>query len=150
MPGEHNVQNALAAVAAAQELEIPFPVVAAALAEFLGVARRFEVKAVEHDVVVVDDYGHHPTEIAATLRAAAAATRPPVVIFQPHTRTQLLLANSAVPLRRHAVDVMTSTASEIHRADARSLHTHPEHGYTSACRRQRAIDRYGGIAHRER
>ncbi|HZM17117.1 MAG TPA: UDP-N-acetylmuramate--L-alanine ligase [Candidatus Krumholzibacteria bacterium] len=94
MPGEHNVLNALATVAVAQELGIPFPVVAAALAEFLGVARRFEIKAVENDVVFVDDYGHHPTEIAATLRAAKRSHgRRLVVVFQPHrySRTQFLL-----------------------------------------------------------
>ena len=94
MPGEHNVLNALATVAVAQELGIPFPVTAAALAGFLGVARRFEIKAVEHDVVFVDDYGHHPTEIAATLRAAKRShDRRLVVVFQPHrySRTHLLL-----------------------------------------------------------
>jgi UDP-N-acetylmuramate--alanine ligase len=94
MPGEHNVLNALAAITVGLELRIPFARIAAALEEFLGVARRFEIKAVEHDVVFVDDYGHHPTEIAATLRAAKKNyTRRLVVVFQPHryTRTQHLL-----------------------------------------------------------
>jgi UDP-N-acetylmuramate--alanine ligase len=94
MPGEHNVLNALAAVAVGRELEIPFDATSRALEEFLGVARRFEIRAVEHDVVFVDDYGHHPTEIAATLRAARNSyTRRIVTLFQPHryTRTQLLL-----------------------------------------------------------
>jgi len=94
MPGEHNVLNALASITVGLELRIPFPRIATALAEFLGVARRFEIKAVEHDVVFVDDYGHHPTEIAATLRAAKKNyTRRLVVVFQPHryTRTMHLL-----------------------------------------------------------
>jgi UDP-N-acetylmuramate--alanine ligase len=94
MPGEHNVLNALAAVTVGRELELPFEAVGRALEEFLGVARRFEIRAVEHDVVFVDDYGHHPTEIAATLKAARDSYRRRIVtVFQPHrySRTQLLL-----------------------------------------------------------
>jgi UDP-N-acetylmuramate--alanine ligase len=94
MPGEHNVLNALAAITVGLELQIPFAPIAAALGKFAGVARRFDIKAVERDVVFVDDYGHHPTEIAATLRAAKRNyPRRLVVVFQPHryTRTQLLL-----------------------------------------------------------
>jgi len=95
MPGEHNVLNALAAVTVGLELEVPFSSIARSLEEFLGVARRFEIRAVEHDVVFVDDYGHHPTEIAATLRAAKSSYgRRVVTVFQPHryTRTQHLMA----------------------------------------------------------
>jgi len=95
MPGEHNVLNALAAVAVGIELEVPFATIAGSLAEFLGVARRFEIRAVEHDVVFVDDYGHHPTEIAATLRAAKHSHgRRIVAIFQPHrySRTRFLMS----------------------------------------------------------
>ena len=94
MPGDHNVLNALAAITIGRELDIPFPTIAKALEEFLGVARRFEIRAVEHDVVFVDDYGHHPTEIAATLRAAKRNHgRRLVVVFQPHrySRTKFLL-----------------------------------------------------------
>jgi UDP-N-acetylmuramate--alanine ligase len=91
MPGDHNVLNALAAITVGLELRIPFERIAAALQEFMGVARRFEIKAVEHDVVFVDDYGHHPTEIAATLRAAKKNyTRRLVVVFQPHRYTRTL------------------------------------------------------------
>ena len=91
MPGQHNVLNALAAVAVGLELEIPFPVIGRALEEFLGVARRFEIRAMEHDVVFVDDYGHHPTEIAATLRAAKEGYRRRIVtVFQPHRYTRTL------------------------------------------------------------
>jgi UDP-N-acetylmuramate--alanine ligase len=94
MPGEHNVLNALAAITVGLELEIPFSTIASALHEFLGVARRFEIRAVERDVVFVDDYGHHPTEIMATLRAAKRNyARRLVVVFQPHrySRTHHLM-----------------------------------------------------------
>ncbi len=85
MPGEHNVLNSLAAITVALELQIPFAQAATALQEFLGVARRFEIRALEHDVLFVDDYGHHPTEVMATLRAAKRNhTRRLVVAFQPH------------------------------------------------------------------
>ena len=86
VPGLHNAKNALAAVAAARELDIAFPVSARALEAFQGVIRRFERKGERRGVVVVDDYAHHPTEVAATL-AAARQTYPDrrlAVLFQPH------------------------------------------------------------------
>ena len=94
IPGRHNLQNALAAVAVADRLGIPFSEVASALAEFHGAERRFERHGEAGGVLVVDDYGHHPTEIAAVLAAARATLgRRLVVAFQPHrfTRTQQLL-----------------------------------------------------------
>jgi UDP-N-acetylmuramate--alanine ligase len=85
MPGRHHALNALAALAVAEDLEIPFPVAAQALEDFGGIHRRFEVKGEEGDILVVDDYGHHPEEIRATLRAAREGfTRRIVVAFQPH------------------------------------------------------------------
>jgi UDP-N-acetylmuramate--alanine ligase len=93
MPGLHNVYNALATVATAFELEIPFPVVQEALVNFGGVQRRFQIKGEKRGILVVDDYGHHPVEIAATLRAARTGwERRIVAVFQPHryTRTQAL------------------------------------------------------------
>jgi len=96
VPGEHNVCNALAAVAVGLDLEIDFPVIAAGLESFRGTERRFQVKGlVEGDnggILVVDDYGHHPTEIRATLAAAKMSGRRLVVLFQPHryTRTAAL------------------------------------------------------------
>jgi UDP-N-acetylmuramate--alanine ligase len=86
LPGRHNVKNALAALAVARELSIPFAVAARALARFDGVARRFETKGERNGVRVVDDYAHHPTEITATL-AAARQVHPKsriVALFQPH------------------------------------------------------------------
>ena len=94
VPGRHNLQNALAAVAVADRLGIAFSEVASALADFHGAERRFERHGEAGGVLVVDDYGHHPTEIAAVLAAARATLgRRLVVAFQPHrfTRTQQLL-----------------------------------------------------------
>ena len=94
MIGRHNVLNALAAIAVADEVGVPFEVSSAALAEFEGVGRRFEIKGTAQGTVVVDDYGHHPAEIRATLEAAREAyQRRLVVAFQPHryTRTRDLI-----------------------------------------------------------
>ena len=95
VPGKHNVYNSLAAIAVALELDVPFDTIAHALKEFTGADRRFQFKGEEKGVTVVDDYGHHPTEIKATLSAAriAAPNRRIVVLFQPHryTRTNDLM-----------------------------------------------------------
>jgi UDP-N-acetylmuramate--alanine ligase len=93
VPGRHNLLNALATIAVGIELGIPFEKMARGLAEFHGAERRFEVKGERGGVLVVDDYGHHPTEIAAVLAAAKALGRRIVVAFQPHrfTRTAALL-----------------------------------------------------------
>jgi UDP-N-acetylmuramate--alanine ligase len=89
IPGRHNVANSLAALAVAAELDVPFARAAEALASFAGVERRFEHKGTLRGVRVVDDYGHHPTEIRATLAAAREqhAGRL-VVVFQPHRYTR--------------------------------------------------------------
>lgn len=85
VPGRHNVANALAAVAAARELEVPFTSVAEALAGFRGVGRRFEVIGEAGGVLVIDDYAHHPTELRATINTAREAyQRRLIVVFQPH------------------------------------------------------------------
>jgi len=95
LPGRHNVQNALAALAVAHLLGLPMDKASQALSEFRGTGRRFEVRAEVNGVIVIDDYAHHPTEIRATL--AAARMRFPRsrlwVVWQPHTysRTRLLL-----------------------------------------------------------
>jgi UDP-N-acetylmuramate--alanine ligase len=94
VPGRHSVLNALAAIAVGLELDVPFARIAAALGEFRGAERRFENRGVVNGVTVVDDYGHHPTEIAAVLAAARAAKPARVVVaFQPHryTRTRDLM-----------------------------------------------------------
>jgi UDP-N-acetylmuramate--alanine ligase len=85
MPGEHNVLNALAALAVADELGIDLTAAREALASFAGVERRFTVRGERSEITVVDDYGHHPTEIEATLEAARRAYgRRLVIAFQPH------------------------------------------------------------------
>jgi UDP-N-acetylmuramate--alanine ligase len=91
MPGQHNVQNALAAAATALGLDIPFEQVAAGLDGFTGVQRRFTVVGEAGGVMVVDDYGHHPEEIRATLAAARAGfeKRRIIAVFQPHRYTRV-------------------------------------------------------------
>jgi UDP-N-acetylmuramate--alanine ligase len=84
VPGHHNVLNALAAVAVGLEVEVGFGHIADALREFGGVGRRFETRGETAGVRVVDDYGHHPTEIAATLAAAKGLGGRVLVLFQPH------------------------------------------------------------------
>jgi UDP-N-acetylmuramate--alanine ligase len=93
VPGRHNVLNALAAVGVGLDLEVPFEQIRQALAGFAGVQRRFQIRGEAAGVLVVDDYGHHPAEIRATLAAAKAGfDRRVVTVFQPHryTRTQHL------------------------------------------------------------
>ena len=93
VPGRHNLQNALAAVAVGMELGLQFDRVTAGLRDFRGAERRFEVRGEPNGVLVVDDYGHHPTEIAAVLAAARQLNRRIVVAFQPHrfSRTAALM-----------------------------------------------------------
>jgi UDP-N-acetylmuramate--alanine ligase len=93
VPGRHNLQNALAAVAVGMELGLRFDRVADGLRDFRGAERRFDVKGEPNGILVVDDYGHHPTEIAAVLAAARTLNRRVVVAFQPHryTRTASLM-----------------------------------------------------------
>ena len=85
-PGVHNVLNALAAVAVGLELDIPFATIAVALERYTGVDRRFQIRGEVEGTLVVDDYAHHPTEIEATLAAAARGwpERRIVAVFQPH------------------------------------------------------------------
>ena len=89
MPGVHNVQNALAVIALADELGVKREVTRDALATFAGVQRRFTVRGEQNGITVVDDYGHHPAEVVATLEAAQRAYgRRLVVAFQPHRYTR--------------------------------------------------------------
>jgi len=93
LPGKHNVLNCLAAIAIADELEVPLDVIREALSSFKGVGRRFSVSDEIEGITLVDDYGHHPAEITATLDAASDAFSGRVIVaFQPHryTRTEQL------------------------------------------------------------
>jgi UDP-N-acetylmuramate--alanine ligase len=100
VPGKHNVYNALAATAVGLELEVPFIKIVDAFKTFKNANRRFQFKGEINGVTVVDDYGHHPTEIVATLSAArnSSGGRRTVVVFQPHryTRTQELMDEFAL------------------------------------------------------
>ena len=84
LPGRHNALNALAAIAVGLEIEVAFDQIQEALAGFRGVSRRFETRGEAGGIRVVDDYGHHPTEIAATLAAARGLGGRLLVLFQPH------------------------------------------------------------------
>jgi UDP-N-acetylmuramate--alanine ligase len=93
VPGRHNLLNALAAVAVGVETGVPFSRIASALEEFRGAERRFDRRGEAGGIMVVDDYGHHPTEIAAVIAAARGVDRRLLVVFQPHrfTRTRDLM-----------------------------------------------------------
>ncbi len=94
MPGVHNINNAMASIVVALELDIPFGIIQNALEALEGVQRRFEVKGTVNGITIIDDYGHHPTEIKNTLQTVIQAwpDRRKVVLFQPHryTRTEAL------------------------------------------------------------
>jgi UDP-N-acetylmuramate--alanine ligase len=110
VPGRHNLQNALAAVAVGLELGVPFARISRALAQFQGAERRYQIRGEAHGTTVIDDYGHHPTEIAAVLAAArAGAPDRLVVVFQPHryTRTRDLFDDFGRALSAADVVVLT-------------------------------------------
>ncbi len=98
VPGLHNVKNSLVAVTIAKELGVDFGIIKSALKKFTGVYRRFEIKAEINDVMIIDDYAHHPTEVSATLSAIRSGwDRRVVAVFQPHlyTRTRDFYADFA-------------------------------------------------------
>jgi UDP-N-acetylmuramate--alanine ligase len=129
VPGQHNVYNALAAIAVALELEIPFEKIAESFKGFQNANRRFQFKGEAHGITVVDDYGHHPTEITATLSAAKNGSngRRTVVIFQPHryTRTQELMNEFALCFNNADVlfvtDIYAASESPIENVTAEIL-----------------------------
>lgn len=89
IPGLHNVRNALGAITVALELGVSVEDIRAALAEFTGVYRRFEIKGEKRGIMVIDDYAHHPSEVSATLQAARNGWKRRVIcVFQPHTYTR--------------------------------------------------------------
>jgi UDP-N-acetylmuramate--alanine ligase len=110
VPGRHNLQNALGAIAVGLEIGVPFGRIVAALAEFRGAERRYQVRGMVKGITIVDDYGHHPTEITAVLRAARDG-RPSriIAVFQPHrySRTRDLLNEFGPALALADVVVLT-------------------------------------------
>ncbi|HWX42983.1 MAG TPA: UDP-N-acetylmuramate--L-alanine ligase [Blastocatellia bacterium] len=135
VPGLHNVYNALAAVAVGLDLGLEFDKVAGAFVEFRGADRRFQIKGERNDVLVVDDYGHHPTEIKATLAAARTSGRRVVVLFQPHrySRTRDLMYDFARSF--YGADVLLLT-------DIYPASEEPLEGVTSGAL-VREIERFG-------
>jgi UDP-N-acetylmuramate--alanine ligase len=107
VPGIHNVLNATAAIAIGLELDVKLPAIQEAISMYSGVERRFQTRGVERGITVIDDYGHHPTEIRATLAAAQLCKfRRIHAVFQPHryTRTQHLMDEFARSF--HQADVV--------------------------------------------
>jgi UDP-N-acetylmuramate--alanine ligase len=128
VPGRHNVLNATAAVAVGVQLGVAPELIAAGLDSFRGVDRRFQIKGVARGVTVVDDYGHHPTEIVATLQAARESGYKRVhVLFQPHrfTRTRDLMAEFALAFRQadtvQVLDIYAASETAIEGITAEAL-----------------------------
>jgi UDP-N-acetylmuramate--alanine ligase len=128
VPGAHNTLNATAAVAVGLELDIPVDTIREALAEFRGVDRRFHVRGSARGVTVIDDYGHHPTEIRATLAAAQACRFKHVhVLFQPHrySRTQALMDDFAQSFHQadtvHVTEIYAASETPIAGVTAEAL-----------------------------
>ena len=114
LPGDHNISNALAAVAVGRLLEVKFETIAAAIAGFGGAKRRFELKGVCHGITFIDDYAHHPSELLATLAAARQKVTHGqysriVAIFQPHrySRTSIFLEEFATSFKDADVVILT-------------------------------------------
>jgi UDP-N-acetylmuramate--alanine ligase len=128
VPGEHNVLNALAAIGVALELKVAPDVIRAGLALFSGVDRRLQVRGQEREITVLDDYGHHPTEVRATLAAARLrGYRRLHVIFQPHryTRTYHLMDEFARSFmqadRLYVLDIYAASEKPIEGVTAQAM-----------------------------
>ncbi len=111
LPGKHNVYNALATICVGLELEIPFATIASALAGFQGVQRRLQLKGEGRGITVLDDYGHHPTEIRATLSAIKEGwpDKRLVVLFQPHRYSRTLALLDEFKTCFHQADYLVMT-----------------------------------------
>ena len=111
VPGEHNVKNALGAVTLALELEIPFEKIHVGLDQYNGVRRRFDIKyTLKNGIIIMDDYAHHPSEVAATIQAAKAGWgRRIISIFQPHlfTRTRDFSQDFAQAFQKSDILIVT-------------------------------------------
>ncbi|MFO7752345.1 MAG: UDP-N-acetylmuramate--L-alanine ligase [Desulfobacteraceae bacterium] len=138
LSGRHNISNALAAVATALELSIPFETIKKALEKIEGVKRRLEIKGEKNGILVMDDYGHHPTEITATLQAVRESfpEKRMVVLFQPHryTRTQKLFNDFATSFYRSdrlvLLPVYAASEPEIEGVNSKNLaYAIQEHGH---------------------
>jgi UDP-N-acetylmuramate--alanine ligase len=151
VPGRHNVLNALACISTGLNLSVPLDLIREALLNYQGVKRRFQIKGEFAGMTIVDDYGHHPTEIAATLKTANHLKKERLVtVFQPHryTRTQLLMEEFVACLSQSEVLILTDiyaasesaipgvTAQELCRrlikAGRKNVYYHPREGLGQA------------------
>ncbi|HEY6247354.1 MAG TPA: UDP-N-acetylmuramate--L-alanine ligase [Pyrinomonadaceae bacterium] len=149
VPGMHNVYNALAAIAVGFELEVSFEKICEGLSSFTGAGRRFQAKGEVNGVLVVDDYGHHPTEVRATLAAAKLGSggRRIVVLFQPHryTRTHDLMQEFARSFNN--ADVLF--ISDIYAASEDPIEGVTSEALTNAIKRfgHKEVSYIGGLEH---
>lgn len=110
VPGQHNILNALAATAVGLDLDIEMQTILQALEDYSGTGRRFELKRVVNDIMIIEDYAHHPTEIKATLQAARTGwKRRLVVAFQPHRFSRLARLQSEFTTAFHQADLLFLT-----------------------------------------
>ncbi|RYE87630.1 MAG: UDP-N-acetylmuramate--L-alanine ligase, partial [Myxococcales bacterium] len=156
MPGLHNVQNCLAVVAVADELGVPLAQTKEALATFSGVARRFTIVGEAAGITMVDDYGHHPAEVEATLSAAQAAYgRRVVAVFQPHryTRTRDLFTEFTRAFNQADVllvtDVYAAGEAPIEGATSehlvQAIREHGHHAVRHVADKKRLVDELEGL-----
>ena len=156
-PGGHNVSNAMAAILVGLELDLPVEAIRDGLAQFSGVERRFQIRGEAGGVIVVDDYGHHPTEIRATLAGAKEGWgRRVVVVFQPHryTRTRDLFADFCTAFYQADVLVVTDIypagetpiAGVTAQALAAAIREHGHRDATYAESREAAVERVAKTA----
>ncbi len=156
-PGGHNVSNAMAAILVGLELDLPVEAIRDGLAQFSGVERRFQIRGEAGGVMVVDDYGHHPTEIRATLAGAKEGWgRRVVVVFQPHryTRTRDLFAEFCTAFYQADVLVVTDIypageapiAGVTAQALAAAIREHGHRDATYAESREAAVERVAKTA----
>jgi UDP-N-acetylmuramate--alanine ligase len=110
VPGMHNILNAMAAAAVGLDLDIPAPTILEALENYTGTGRRFELRKIVDDIMVIEDYAHHPTEIKATLEAAKRGwDRRVVAVFQPHRYTRLSKLMTSFATAFNQADVLVLT-----------------------------------------
>ncbi len=110
VPGTHSIYNAMAAVAVGLDLDLPFSTIQEGLLRYTGIGRRFELKKELHDILIIEDYAHHPTEIMATLEAAKQGWgRRIIAVFQPHRYSRLALLMKEFATSFNQADILVST-----------------------------------------
>jgi UDP-N-acetylmuramate--alanine ligase len=159
VPGRHNILNATAAVAIACQLDVPAEKIAEGLASFSGVDRRFQLRGKANGIAVVDDYGHHPTEISATLAAARECGYQKIhVLFQPHryTRTRDLFEDftraftladtvTILPIYAASEEPIPNITAELLAAKMRDTRTHYAPDFPSAIAQVTALAQPGDL-----